>query len=1053
MKPYLCLCAAATFVVLSLGNQISAAETRSIAGEWRVRLDPNRVGERERWFERALPGAAAISLPGSIDESRLAGPNPAKPTLDGLFRVSPYEGPVWFEYQLLIPGSWRGKRVSVVLERVHWETRVWIDGHEVPGTQDSLIAPHVHDLGPLGAPGTRRLTIRVDNTRKLDLGSFVSILYEGTQTNWNGMIGALEIRGVDPVAIDDVQVYPDLERKVARVRVRLSNTTGKSVEARLKLTTKGLHDTIVLAHDQSTTRFDRDSEVVRELALGPDLKLWDEFAPNLYLLSASVTAGGEGRTYSDERDLRFGMRRFAAEGTRFTLNGRPVFLRGTLECAIFPRTGYPPTSVGQWRRIYQTAKAYGLNFMRFHSWCPPDAAFAAADLEGVILQPEGPQANIDAGADPVRDAFTEAELVRMIRSYGNHPSFCLMTLGNEYGGDDRTLSRWINMLRDADPRHLYSSPSAGQPTANRQFTEGGPRGVWGPGTDRDFRAEVARQDRPLTGHEIGQWTFFPNFEEIGKYDGVLAAKNFELVREDMRAKRLLPLAPRFVRATGLHASLLYKEEIEVLLRTPKYAGFSLLDLHDYPGQGTALVGLLDPFWDSKGFVTPDGHRRYCGPTVPLLRMPRRTYSTTESFVGRAELAHFGPGPLADIHPIWSIRDQKGRTVASGSLETRTVPTGELTELGTVQVSLEKAAAPCKLTVTLALGGTEFANAWEIWVYPPGSNPLAIASDACLITREWDESTRTALRSGKAVLLFPRVLSAKRSLPGRFLPVFWSPIWFPKQQPNTMGILCDPGHPALSLFPTDDHSNWQWYELLEHSRSVILDDSLESLQPIVQVIDNFARNHKLANLFETRVGPGRLLVCTINLPRLGESQAARQLFQSLLAYAESKKFRPACELGLDRLNALFERSQSEVMQKLGARIAGTDSQQLEYEAGNLLDGDPSTIWHTRFGRQVDPFPHEVVISFDSPGHVAGVRVLPRQDQTGGRIKNYRIELSADGRTWSLAARGAFDRSENEKTVSFKAQASCRFLKLVAESAFDDQPFASLAELSVIEAKTP
>ncbi len=163
-------------------------------------------------------------------------------------------------------------------------------------------------------------------------------------------------------------------------------------------------------------------------------------------------------------------------------------MRGTLECAIFPLTGYPPTDVAAWRRIYRIIKSYGLNFMRFHSWCPPEAAFAAADQEGVMLQVEGPIANIDVGADARRDAFIEAELLRMVRAYGNHPSFCLMTLGNEYGGTDELLSRWIDMLEREDPRHLYSSPSCGQLTANRQFTEGMPRGIHGPGTDADFRA-------------------------------------------------------------------------------------------------------------------------------------------------------------------------------------------------------------------------------------------------------------------------------------------------------------------------------------------------------------------------------------------------------------------------------------------------------------------------------------------------------------------------------------------------------------------------------------
>ena len=102
----------------------------------------------------------------------------------------------------------------------------------------------------------------------------------------------------------------------------------------------------------------------------------------------------------DQRTVRFGMREFAAKGTQFTMNGRPVFLRGTLECSVFPLTGYPPTDVASWQRIYRIMKSYGLNFIRFHSWCPPEAAFAAADIEGIMIQAEGPQANVNAGAGP-----------------------------------------------------------------------------------------------------------------------------------------------------------------------------------------------------------------------------------------------------------------------------------------------------------------------------------------------------------------------------------------------------------------------------------------------------------------------------------------------------------------------------------------------------------------------------------------------------------------------------------------------------------------------------
>jgi hypothetical protein len=880
-------------------------EPVSLAGQWRFALDPNKEGVEKQYFNREL--LQRISLPGSTDEAKLGAPNPSKPTLDGLYRLYLYEGPAWFQRDVEIPRAWKAKQVSLFLERTHWDTTVWVDD-KLLGTQDSLISPHVYDLGTNLAPGRHRLTICVDNTRKIDLGRFVSINYSGTQTNWNGLIGKLELRAKDPVSVADVQVYPDVDRKLAKVRIVITNITGKAATGKLTIGATGTTGAgKVPPLSVKFTATQPRTVISAELPMGKNPRLWDEFSPALYALTVSMTAKSTNKTFADQQTVTFGMRKFATRGTQFTINDRPVFLRGTLECAIFPLTGYPPTDVPSWQRIYRVIKSYGLNFIRFHSWCPPEAAFAAADLEGVMIQAEGPQANVPAGEDQQRDAFVEQELLRVIRTYGNHPSFCLMTLGNEYGGSDAVLSHWVDMLIKEDPRRLYSSASSAQITANRQFTERGrPRGVQGPGTDIDFREDMAKEDRPLIGHEIGQWTFYPNFDETKKYMGVLAAKNFDLVRDDLAAKHLLDLAPRFVQATGRHAVLLYKEEIEILMRTPGHAGFSLLDLHDYPGQGTALIGALDPFWDSKGFVTPEAHRRYCGATVPLLRMKKRTFTTDETFAAEAEIAHFGPRDLTKVQPVWTLREESGQEVASGSWAARSVPTGKLTSLGAINASLAKAPAPAKLTVTVSLQGTAFANQWDIWVYP--ANAEAPAPADVVIARNWDDATKAALASGKKVILFPQVVNSSQSLPGRFLPVFWSPVWFPKQQPNTMGILCDPKHPALAQFPTEFYSNWQWYELLQNSRSVNLNDTPGTFRPIVEVIDNFARNNKLGNLFEARVGGGSLLVCAMDLLRLADNQpAAKQLLRSLYAYAGSGSFTPSEELQTALLDKLFSPS--------------------------------------------------------------------------------------------------------------------------------------------------
>ena len=877
-------------------------ESISLAGEWQFALDPNHEGVAKKFFLQDLP--QRISLPGSTDEAKAGTPNPEKPTLDGLYRLYVYEGPAWFERQIEIPPAWKGKQVSLFLERTHWVTTVWLDAQQI-GSQDSLIAPHVYDLGAHLATGVHRLTISVDNTRQIDLGPFVSINYSGTQTNWNGLIGRLELRAQDPVSIADVKVFPDIDRKVATVSAVITNATGRRASGELTLEAAGPAGSAKVPPRQvAFTAAQSRTVVTADLPLGNNVRLWDEFSPALYRLAVSITAKSGLERFSDRETVTFGMRKLSTRGTQFTMNGRPLFLRGTLECAIFPLTGYPPTDVPSWQRIYRTIKSYGLNFIRFHSWCPPDAAFSAADLEGVMIQAEGPQANIQAGENRRRDAFLEKELLRMVRTYGNHPSFCLMTLGNEYGGSDALLSHWVDMLIKEDPRHLYSSASSAQITANRQFTErGNPRGVQRPGTDLDFRQALAKEDRPLIGHEIGQWTFYPNFDEARKYTGVLAAKNFDLVRRDLAAKHLLDLAPRFVQATGRHAALLYKEEIEILMRTPGHPGFSLLDLHDYPGQGTALIGILDPFWDSKGFVTPEAHRQYCGPTVPLLRMKKRTFSTDETFSAQAEIAHFGPRDLPHAQPVWSILDEKGRELASGSLSSLRLPTGNLTPLGSLVVPLAAFPAPAKLTVSLALAGTAFANRWEIWVYPAGAPARAPAE--LLVARRWDEAVKAALAGGRKVILFPETVNPGESLPGRFLPVFWSPIWFAQQQPNTMGILCDPRHPAFAQFPTDFYSNWQWYELLQDSRTLNLDETPPSFRPIVEVIDNFARNNKLGNLFESRVGGGSLLICTIALPRLAENRPeANQLLKSLYAYVGSDAFHPTEELDSALLDKLF-----------------------------------------------------------------------------------------------------------------------------------------------------
>jgi hypothetical protein len=897
-----------------------AARAISLAGAWSFRLDPQDQGLAERWFDAVLP--RKTKLPGSTDENGYGTKTTGREAF-WLNRVYKYVGPAWYQKDVVIPQAWHGKRIVLLLERCHWETRVWVDG-VAAGMQDSLCTAHQYDLSKLLTPGEHRLSIRVDNRIKINVGKDAHSVADHTQTNWNGIVGRIELAATDPVWIDDVQVYPDINNKTAKLLVAVGNTTGRSLDYRLDLAQSGpvaardalqLHGTGQLSSgrlgEQTSTLIER------ELQMGDDVQLWDEFSPNLYDLDVSIEAKDDGKPLTDKKRIRFGMREFRTRGTQFTINGRLTFLRGTLECCVFPLTGYPPMRPEGWRRIIRIAKAHGLNHFRFHSWCPPEAAFEAADREGFMFHVETPVWTV-LGDDPKIDAFVYAEGDRILKAYGNHPSFCMLAVGNEPSGKNQGefLSRIVTYWKKKDSRRVYTGTSGWPVTPESDYhSRPQPRGhAWGAGlssrfnagplsTEVDYRQEVAKFHVPVVSHEIGQWCAYPNFSEIPKYTGVVRARNFEIFRDSLAEHHMLDQADDFLMASGKLQALLYKEEIETALRTPGFGGFQLLDLHDFPGQGTALVGVLDAFWDSKGYIQPEAFRQFCCETVPLLRMAKCTWTTDETFQAEAEIAHYGRAPIEKGVPVWSIKYASGRELASGKLPVLTVPLGSGTKLGSIDLNLADVAAPAKLVVTLSLGGTSYRNHWDIWVYPARVN-TSPPKDV-LIAQRLDDEALGALKAGKSVLLMPPLAAVRSDVPPGFTTIFWNTQWTHGQPPHTLGILCDPNHPALAAFPTEFHSNWQWWDLVSKSRSMILDQFPAALRPIVQVIGDWNTNRRLGLVFEAQVAGGKLLVCSIDLRNdLKRRPVARQMLHSLLRYIESPAFAPSQRLDASLIRGLL-----------------------------------------------------------------------------------------------------------------------------------------------------
>ena len=1066
------------------GRSKEAAEI-SLAGRWSFKLDPKDAGQQEKWYAGKL--AESIKLPSSTAENGY-GDDPSVDTkwtgqiVDKswftedkyekyrqagsikipfwLTPVKHYVGPAWYQKQVDVPENWSGKRITLLLERCHWETKVWVDG-TAAGMQDSLCTPHLHDLSELMTPGRHTLTVCVDNSVKYDVGLNAHSVSDHTQSNWNGIIGRMELLATDKIWISDVQVYPNIRNKSARLLMTIGNATNKQVSGTLTIAAKSWNTRQNHAPAQKSLGFTASkSETIVEVdyAMGGDVLLWDEFSPAMYKLKVSLTAAEDDKTFSNEKTVTFGMREIGTKGTQFTINNRLTFLRGTLECSIFPLTGYPPTNVKEWLRILQVAKAHGLNHMRFHSWCPPEAAFEAADRIGVMFHVECPAWATIGDGKPI-DKYIYAEGDRILKAYGNHPSFCMLAYGNEPGGRNqkRFLGDLVNYWKAKDSRRLYTS-AAGWPIIpeNQYHSTPGPRGhQWGSGlssrfnakppeTATDYSSFVQNYDVPIVSHEIGQWCVYPNLKEISKYKGVLRALNFEIFRDSLAAHNMLDQAEDFLLASGKLQALLYKEEIESSLRTPGFGGFQLLDIHDFPGQGTALVGILDPFWDSKGYIEPQEHHSYCCETVPLVRMKKRIWTTDETFGADVEIAHFGPAPIREAATVWSVNYTDGRKVATGRLPRTTIPLGNGTKLGRIEAALGNVAAPAKLVVTVSIKGTPYTNSWDIWVYPAKLDTQPPGE--VLIAERFDEQVRTTLKGGGKVLLMPPLNSIDSDVPPAFTTIFWNTQWTGRQPPHTLGILCDPKHSALAQFPTEFHSNWQWWDLVTKSGFMILDEFPTDLRPIVQVIDDWNTNRRLGLIFEARIGNGKLLISSIDLKNnLNQRPVARQMLQSLLKYMDSDAFAPRRSIDTELVQGLFRKPSL----LSNARLIMADSEAPGHEARNVIDGNPDTIWHTPWGQSAPAYPHEFRIELPESYEIKGFTYLPRQDMSNGWIDKYQVYVSTDGENWGEpAATGNFERNRNKKKVLFNKSREGRFFRFVALSGFDGQIFASAAEIDLI-----
>ena len=904
------------------------------------------------------------------------GKHRVKGTMKFPFFLTPekhYVGNAWYRKTVFVPKEWKKRRVILYLERPHIETSVYVNG-KLAGRDSSLSVPHELDVTPYLIYGKdNEISIKVYNgIEHVCVGQDSHSVTDQTQGNWNGIVGRMELQARQKQYIRNIQVYPDLKEKSIQVVMDVVGDK-KQADFSFLIAEKNAAEDNPFARLASLANAPRqltikkvtkgsDGKMTVVIPMGEDVKLWDEFHPNLYELTAVMG--------KDSLTTTFGMSEISIEGKQFCMNGKKIWMRGTVENCCFPETGYPPTDEASWLRIFKKCKEYGLNMMRFHSYCPPEAAFSAADKVGFYLQPEGPSwpnHGVKLGNGMSIDRYLMLETQRMVEKYGNHPSFCMLAAGNEPAGN---WVKWVGNFveewkKTGDKRRVYCGASVGGGWAwdpkSEYHVKGGARGLdWdnhAPQSEDNFNEKMEKQvqkgrtpitfevHEPILAHEMGQWCAFPDLKETSQYTGAYKARNFEIFSDLLRDNGMANQAEKFLYASGKLQTLAYKYDLERNLRTKDYAGFQMLSLNDYSGQGTALVGVLNVHWKEKGYCKAQDWTEFCAPIVPLAKFPQFVFSSENKVQIPVELYNAYKEPLKNAKVEYAITDEKGKVITAGELtdfihhsdslqgvsdNLRTIPLGKNIYLGKVSIDMRKLAHPAKYQLLVSVWASNarnaqemlglnpyahrdsqaIANSWEFWVYPPEVEmPSAKDLKRIYISDSLDAKAQKILqKGGKVLLLAAGKVKMGADVKQTYLPVFWNTSWFKMRPPHTTGATIDKSHPLFKYFPTDDWANLNWWELLNKAQVMNLREFPKDYQPAIQPIDTWHVSRKLGMMVEAKVGKGKFLMTTMDVSKdLSHRLVASQMRYALLKYMISDDFHPNVEVDVSVIDDLFTKS--------------------------------------------------------------------------------------------------------------------------------------------------
>ncbi len=819
--------------------------------------------------ELSFDKSADFVIPGSGCDNRIGKRTEpfremTRETVRSLVPEYDFVGELTLEREIEIPEDWSGKYIYLYMERVNIASEVFIDGERRGRRTVSLCAPHIYELCGIAA-GRHTLTVKVDNRNILNIDHIASGYSEDTQSLWCGIIGRVELVCRSMVHISRVSVFPKEDGIDVSIAVNADYKVPHGyMAAGIELSVPGFPAVRV------NRRFYQRRETVHIHYPMDEYIKWSEYNPKLYTLTARLYCDGCGDvsecedmpepvTETDSTSVGFGMRFIAHDKNVLKLNGRRIFLRGEVDCAIFPNTGYPPTDEDSWTELFKKYKLWGLNYIRCHSWVPPEAAFDAADKAGIYISCELPLwmnldvCSLDTGSDMMHGIYIREESVKIFKEYGNHPSFIMFANGNELLGDFEMLEDNIQMIRALDGgRRLYSLTSnfdrnitpcddyinAFQIRDARVRLQAFRKRLW-EGTALNYNAATEGAPVPAVSFEIGQYCVYPDVESIDKFSGNLKPYNFGVIYDDLKKKGMAHRARDYVKASGDLAARLYKEEIEAALRTKDFGGIQLLGLHDYTGQCTATIGLLDVFYDSKGIITPERWRSFCS-DITVLMESKRIYTSDEGFCAKMYLADFSEH---GADPEYTLTLQTGgKTVfeKSGTLPDR------------AEFDLSRIQAPAMLKARIKTRDTE--NEWTVFVFKKECR----SGDVRIIKGIGGEVEDVLKNGGRAVVL-PDESCAYKAF---FFPVFWSPAYFPSKK--SCGMIINDKHEIFDNFPTEKYQDFQWYHPMEGGYNFDMSRLPAGTEPIIESVPNFFDNTPLSPLAELKTDKADIVFCGFDI---------------------------------------------------------------------------------------------------------------------------------------------------------------------------------------------